>query len=145
MKTKLKHKHVKENNKIKKNNNNNRTALPKISGSQRKFHSVEIALNKKINGNGKVYKIYEIPFSHRKNHPVLQISPTFLLVVLRQKANRCLCSPGNLLFYKKPLSYTFEHRSIKSQRFHFEEHFHRRDKRFLLCERTCPDIPLQIS
>ena len=69
MKTKLKHKHVKENNKIK-NNNNNRTALPKISGSQRKFHSVEIALNKKINGNGKVYKIYEIPFSHRKKHPV---------------------------------------------------------------------------
>ena len=54
MKTKLKHKHVKENNKIKKNNNNNRTALPKISGSQRKFHSVEMALNKKINGNGKV-------------------------------------------------------------------------------------------
>ena len=97
--------------------------MPKISGSQRKFHSVEMALNKKINGNGKVYKIYEIPFSHRKNHPVLQISPTFLLVVLRQKANRCLCSPRMLLFYKKPLSYTFEHRSIKSQRFHFEEHF----------------------
>ena len=49
------------------------------------------------NGNGKVYKIYEIPFLHRKNHPVLQISPTFLLDFLRQKANRCLCSPRNLL------------------------------------------------
>ena len=127
---------------------NNCTALPKISGSQRKFRSVVIALNEKMvtqNGNDKVYKIYEIPFLHRKNHPVLQISPTFLLVFLRQKVNRCLCSPGNLLLYKKPLSYTFEHRPIKSQRFHFEEHFHRRDKRFLLCERTCPDLPLQIS
>ena len=127
---------------------NNCTALPKISGSQRKFHSVVIALNKKMvtqNGNGRVYKIYEIPFLHRKNHPVLQISPIFLLVLLRQKANRCLCSPRNLLLYKKPLSYTFEYRPIKSQHFHFEEHFHRRDKRFLLCERTCPDLPLQIS
>ena len=44
MKTKLKHKHVKENNKMK---NNNRIALPKISSSQRKFYSFVIALNNK--------------------------------------------------------------------------------------------------
>ena len=44
MKTKLKHKHVKENNKMK---NNNRIALPKISSSQRKFYSFAIAQNNK--------------------------------------------------------------------------------------------------
>ena len=57
MKTKLKHKHVKENNKMK---NNNRIALPKISSSQRKFYLFVIALNNKEmvtqNGNGKIYK-----------------------------------------------------------------------------------------
>ena len=55
MKTKLKHKHVKENNKMK---NNNRMALPKISSSQRKFYSFVITLNNKEmitqNGNGKI-------------------------------------------------------------------------------------------
>ena len=142
MKTKLKHKHVKENNKIKKTTTTTAQHCLKYLALKESFIQLR---SHWMNGNGKVYKIYEVPFSHRKNHPVLQISPTFLLVVLRQKANRCLCSPGNLLLYKKPLSYTFEHRPIKSQRFHFEEHFHRRDKRFLLCERTCPDLPLQIS
>ena len=29
--------------------------------------------------------------------------------------------------------------------FHFEEHFHHQEKRFLICERTCPDLLLQIS
>ena len=24
--------------------------------------------------------------------------------------------------------------------FHFEEHFHHQEKRFLICERTCPDL-----
>ena len=60
----------------------------------------------------KIYKIPEIPFLYRKNHPVLQIFPPSLPVVLRQKANGWFCSPRNLLLYKQLLSYTFEHRSI---------------------------------
>ena len=113
------------------------------------LHSFAIARSKERNGNTvlicKIYKILGIPFLYRKNHPVLQISPPSLPVVLRQRANRCLCSPRNLLLYKQLLSYTFEHRSIQSQPFHFEEHFYHQEKRFLLCEKTCRGLHLQIS
>ena len=38
----------------------------------------------------KYTKLYETPFLHRRNHLILQISPTFLLVFLRQKASKPL-------------------------------------------------------
>ena len=38
----------------------------------------------------KYTKLYETPFLHRRNHLILQISPTFLLVFLRQKVSKPL-------------------------------------------------------
>ena len=38
----------------------------------------------------KYTKLFETPFLHRRNHLILQISPTFLLVFLRQKASKPL-------------------------------------------------------
>ena len=115
------------------------------------LHSFVIARHKERNGNTNYINLKNLQNS--SNTFSIQKEPSrfinlfnFLAFCPSSKSERVPLFAKKLASFTSSFSPTYLSKGqYRVSFFHFEEHFHHQEKRFLICERTCPDLLLQIS